>query len=524
MGQARVGNSHPGLFSLLLVVTLSFLHTASATPTEGIFQTPHLQVPNGTSLDVTPLAIYVSDAAFLEQFEAVLPSATLIFIERRFVEIGGPLQHPVQVEQPAMRREWEIPVDGGALSIAGEAGRAGQTRFIGFYPGEASVQLTAQGRLDLVPGSATKLGNRNASAHSDPKVSISYYHEEQRPHVYAKAACDVAFQGTGIIKFSGIILRLEQGGRIAYYETGEKSISPTEISVTTLLLRLDEAATIELSTGAASFEVIAPEASAAGTGVLAFSDARGELSSPEGTYLVGKVRNEPMLLKGVFNLGARPDEGGASLRVQVSGDLQPAGMVFHPMPTVSTPGVPLWGIPFLLGIAFVLAAGVGIAVMAPLHKRVPAKTDLNAMDLDAELAYDAAMDRAQNLEFEAALQWLQVTREKVPTSSKAAMDYAWCLAELGRMSEAIAAYEEAFRLKRASESLEASDLADAGSLLLGRGETTQSIRWLMEAIDLEPDLVFLIEDDYPELKENPVWDDAASRARKRSERGFDPRA
>lgn len=125
------------------------------------------------------------------------------------------------------------------------------------------------------------------------------------------------------------------------------------------------------------------------------------------------------------------------------------------------------------------------------------RLDVARLSLEQALAIDPKASYAQflygmeaymNNEMREALVRFQKARELAPKDPRVALYLGLTIESVGRPSDALASYEEAIRLERASGQEQADTLLPGARLLLLLDRLEESERWIRQAVKLSPKL------------------------------------
>lgn len=485
---------------VLTLAALFLFPMASATEGRGTFTTQGaVSFPAGTRLEGAPLAVFVPDAAQVTDLRIEVPQGTVFEFTARFQGVG--LLPSVQLGNTDVRK-WTVTDAVVSLTEGDHSG------FFGVYS-EPGSKVVVEGQVQEEPAAASGIGNGKSTDGEAPE-SFNYFHEIATPHMRGEGQGRMEYTGMGGVKLRGPDVEI-RSSNVTRHETGKKQTGPTEETATWLYIRFDAPAT--LSAGEAPFQIATAEATAAWDGTLLFRPTDGRLQAQDETYL---PRGGTVELEGTFTARLAPLPGGRTARMDLSGDMRSSSLLRQaPVPVPSSS--PLEGVPLLLviGAAVALGGGAGAYLWHRHRQQDRALLDVPA---DAEFFTDMADVWIAAEDYGRGLHWMRRAREKAPTSARLAADEAFCLAKLGRLEEALKAWEEAHAVAS-----DGDPAFGAAGTLLEIGAPLEVVeKWLGRALEKSPGLVLQAEETFPEVVERPGWEAMARRAWDRLEEGWRP--
>ena len=371
--------------------------------------------------------------------------------------------------------------------------------------GRSGLRLTAESGGAVTGATRTVFVSANSTNKTPSADEWHEYHATvARPHLRAEGRGAAEVEGAGRVKVSGLELEVVSDEGRMRLRTGRHETSPLHVEDSWLVLKSDAFA-LEVRSEAV-WRTALSEAAASWSGTVTFRPVQGALATEGDTYSAEGGR---VSLRGTFETSLRPelDAGGARLRLDIHGDLADTTLA-----TASRPAAPVardLGVLPWLGLGVGLAAVSALAGGAILRRRAarprPAPAAARASEASAERCVGQAEACLLEGDFRKALHWILQARRAAPTSASVCSTQAFILAELGRVDEALRAFQDAARLAPA----EGEHALSAARVAQQAGRPAHLVEDLLEqALARDPSFVEEIENDglFSDLAGRPRFD------------------
>lgn len=460
-----------GICSLLLVPGASAGTTAALTTEDPI------RFPEGTSYDLTAMGAFgdttTIQALTIEASRAEVRELTLHVMTTPILRVDAVA---MQDERSFVLRDLRIAL------------LSGDPRGWAAWEGEGLASSSSDPDLVARPEDDAQLGSADVSAGPSNALGPSYARALPGASIRLDASGDVILAGAARVVLFGPDVEIASRENTTRVETGMRWMNATaQHRIETYLeVRLPRDATLRLANDA-PIQLAGPRATVRFDGALALNAQTGEVVTESASFRLDRAG--PAVLDGAWTARIEALDGGVAA-ITATGELR--ATTLRREPALASTGAPWW---MIAAAGAVLVVAVAIALQGRRRGGLLTAEDCVALA-------DAAVEDDDHA---LALSWYARARELAPGSRRVRLAEAYCLGAVGRVEDAIAAYDAVGGPDAAFES---------ARLLLASGrDAALAERRLVRALEDAPILVADVDGRaFAPLAGRPAFEDARRRA------------
>ena len=488
------------LTTCLLLLALVGSPLAAALASTGELVTSGTITLAPTTLQADPIAL-VGDSAGLTSLQMSAPAIkAFCYYERHYLQTT-----------PVAGRGVFTPFrdEGGCEPVGNATIQLVTGNHAGWYSlttEGASASFTSTAPLTISASKESVLSSPDAKGSTTDLEAADqpYFHKTIGDnHLAAASPGTLLLDGPIKLKLKGPDFLVKSDGVERRYETDDSAgaSAPVNERIMRWAYLEVEDASLQLTTTDPVEMAVEAISDASVNGTLEIPNALGFLEVDRVPYI---ANGTTLSLEGTFVLSLHPTAASEpAIAVLLTGDAASTPQALAKAPSALPGGVPLSAI---IAAAVVVGAGATGAGAWAFFRRREARTPFSLDDCTAGVALafreaELSPDEA-DASYEEVIRWARRGRRVDPSRAHFLTDEATALAHLGKLDDALAAYEEAHALADDGE-----PALVAANLLTDFGRPSNEVApWAARILEKAPEILEQVEEDFPEaVAAHPDW-------------------